>query len=375
MAAPKNLKSVFVGNIPYDATEEKLKDIFSEAGPVVSFRLVYDRDSGKPKGYGFCEYEDAETAASAIRNINGYPLSGRSLRVDGAASERGGGPIPMVSRSERDPLPMEVDRFQDASFPSQPPPPSSQGIGSQEPSVYGPPVAPEEAPDAIKKAMASLPPEQMYELMKQMKLCIRENPEDARRMLLQNPQLAYALLQAQLIMRIIDPKVADAILHKPYSELQPHPQITSLVERPPPPREREKQRPRAPPPPPPQQYHREPPIQPPNSQPGPMMGSSLGGPVRPSDPRAVGMPRSERERERDLAPPPPQAPAPPAPPPAPRPAPVRPDQLESGEQEKAALIMQVLSLSDEQIASLPLDQRQSIISLKTQIARSTGLGN
>eukprot|EP00118_Oscarella_pearsei_P013907 m.115557 g.115557 ORF g.115557 m.115557 type:complete len:92 (+) comp37545_c0_seq12:48-323(+) len=87
-----NLDVSIVGNIPYDATEEKLKEIFSAAGPVVSFRLVYDRDSGKPKGYGFCEYDDPETAASAIRDINGYPLNGRTLRVDGAASERGGGP-------------------------------------------------------------------------------------------------------------------------------------------------------------------------------------------------------------------------------------------------------------------------------------------
>jgi cleavage stimulation factor subunit 2 len=48
------------------------------------------------------------------------------------------------------------------------------------------------------------------------------------------------------------------------------------------------------------------------------------------------------------------------------------DQMSSTDQEKAALIMQVLSLSDEQIASLPPDQRQSILLLKEQIARSTG---
>lgn len=77
-----------VGNIPYEITEEKLKDIFSEVGPVISFRLVFDRDTGKPKGYGFCEYQDQETALSAMRNLNGYELSGRSLRVDNATSEK-----------------------------------------------------------------------------------------------------------------------------------------------------------------------------------------------------------------------------------------------------------------------------------------------
>merc|ERR1712226_870765 len=54
-----------------------------------------------------------------------------------------------------------------------------------------------------------------------MKLCIQNNPDEARQMLLQNPQLAYALLQAQVIMKIVDPKVADAILHQPRGEPLP----------------------------------------------------------------------------------------------------------------------------------------------------------
>lgn len=55
--------------------------------PLVS-RLVYDRETGKPKGYGFCEYQDQETALSAMRNLNGREFSGRALRVDNAASEK-----------------------------------------------------------------------------------------------------------------------------------------------------------------------------------------------------------------------------------------------------------------------------------------------
>jgi cleavage stimulation factor subunit 2 tau variant len=46
-----------VGNIPYDISEEQLVNVFSEAGRVVAFRLVNDREQGKFKGYGFCEYE------------------------------------------------------------------------------------------------------------------------------------------------------------------------------------------------------------------------------------------------------------------------------------------------------------------------------
>ena len=66
-------------------------------------------------------------------------------------------------------------------------------------SPYGPDVEPSKAPEAISNAVASLPPEQMYELMRQMKLCVRNNPAEARTMLMNNPQLAYALLQAQVI--------------------------------------------------------------------------------------------------------------------------------------------------------------------------------
>lgn len=186
-AAERSMRSVFVGNIPYEATEEQLKDIFSEVGPVVSFRLVYDRETGKPKGYGFCEYKDQETALSAMRNLNGYELNGRPLRVDNAASEKSKEELKNLQASMSGP-PVE--------------------------SPYGTETEPDKAPEAISKAVASLPPEQMFELMKQMKLCIQNNPNEARNMLLQNPQLAYALLQAQVIMRIVDPQVALGLLHR-----------------------------------------------------------------------------------------------------------------------------------------------------------------
>uniref|UniRef100_A0A8C5PIZ9 RRM domain-containing protein n=1 Tax=Leptobrachium leishanense TaxID=445787 RepID=A0A8C5PIZ9_9ANUR len=176
-AVDRSLRSVLVGNIPYEATEEQPKDIFSEVGPVVSFRLVYDRETGKPKGYGFCEYQDQETALSAMRNLNGREFSGRALRVDNAASEK--------NKEEL------------------------KSLGSGAPIIESP------YGDPISRAVASLPTEQMFELMKQMKLCVQNSPQEARNMLLQNPQLAYALLQAQVIMRIVDPEIAVKILHRP----------------------------------------------------------------------------------------------------------------------------------------------------------------
>lgn len=52
------------------------------------FRLVLDRETGKPKGYGFCEYKDEETALSARRNLHGYEINGRQLRVDFAENDK-----------------------------------------------------------------------------------------------------------------------------------------------------------------------------------------------------------------------------------------------------------------------------------------------
>ncbi|XP_043913546.1 cleavage stimulation factor subunit 2 isoform X2 [Protopterus annectens] len=211
-AVDRSLRSVFVGNIPYEATEEQLKDIFSEVGPVVSFRLVYDRETGKPKGYGFCEYQDQETALSAMRNLNGREFSGRALRVDNAASEK--------NKEEL------------------------KSLGTGAPvieSPYGDHVPAEDAPESISRAVASLPPEQMFELMKQMKLCVQNSPQEARNMLLQNPQLAYALLQAQVVMRIVDPEIAMKMLHRPVnvqpvgSNNQPGPGSNAPMNQPPPP--------------------------------------------------------------------------------------------------------------------------------------------
>lgn len=51
-------------------------------------RLVIDKETGKPKGYGFCEYKDEETALSARRNLKGYEINGRQLRVDFAENDK-----------------------------------------------------------------------------------------------------------------------------------------------------------------------------------------------------------------------------------------------------------------------------------------------
>ena len=172
----KESRSVFVGNIPYDADENQIRHMFSEVGHVRSFRLVTDRDSGMPKGFGFIEYGDVQTAQSAVRNLQGREINGRKLRIDSAANTgmsnnqpssysrapTGGGSIPPSARMET----AQPPAARPVMLPSQPQPKTV--IVKQE-AGYGEPVAPKDAPEAISKAVASLPPEQMFELMKEMK--------------------------------------------------------------------------------------------------------------------------------------------------------------------------------------------------------------
>lgn len=63
-------------------SEEQITDIFSSAGTVERFRLVYDSETGRPRGYGFADYPDTDSAASAVRNLNDHEIMGRKLKVD-----------------------------------------------------------------------------------------------------------------------------------------------------------------------------------------------------------------------------------------------------------------------------------------------------
>jgi len=76
-------KSIYVGNLPWSATEEELHDLFGQFGGVTSVKLVSDRDTGRPRGFAFVEMEDAD-AAKAIEALEGTEFGGRTLRVNEA---------------------------------------------------------------------------------------------------------------------------------------------------------------------------------------------------------------------------------------------------------------------------------------------------
>lgn len=84
---------LFVGNLPYSVTEERLRELFADDGRSVDrVTIVTDRESGRSRGFAFVEMGSPEDAQAAVGALNGVDLEGRALRVDEAHDRpRGGG--------------------------------------------------------------------------------------------------------------------------------------------------------------------------------------------------------------------------------------------------------------------------------------------
>jgi cold-inducible RNA-binding protein len=76
--------NIYVGNLSFDTTESELEAAFASHGSVTSARLVIDRDTGRPRGFGFVEMGTEAEAQAAIRALNGSDLHGRTLTVNEA---------------------------------------------------------------------------------------------------------------------------------------------------------------------------------------------------------------------------------------------------------------------------------------------------
>ena len=77
-------KNIYVGNLPFRTTEENVRDLFARYGGVQSVKLISDRETGKPRGFGFVEMDDDAAADEAIRALDGAEFEGRSLKVNEA---------------------------------------------------------------------------------------------------------------------------------------------------------------------------------------------------------------------------------------------------------------------------------------------------
>lgn len=321
-------RSVFIGNIPYGLTEEQITDIFSSAGKVLSFRLVYDRESGRPKGFGFAEYPDADSAASAVRNLNDHEVLGRKLRVDFSASNDND------NNNEDSGANMNNQHHHALQYNSAPV--SSPAATSQN----GPFQLPQgielndglACTDSISRTLSTLPPAQLLDVFVQMKQLVATDQSKATDLLRQAPQLAYALFQGLLLMGLVSTEALSSVVEQ--ATAPPPPPVVPVQ------------------PPQQQMYHQPPPMvapgYPPNygGQPAPQFGQMGTPPVH-------GMP---------YAPPPPQyqqtLPQQRGPPVQPPPA------------MDPALIQQVLNMSQELIDQLPPQDKAQFLALRASLTGS-----
>jgi cold-inducible RNA-binding protein len=81
---------LFVGGLPFSTSEERLREVFAQAGKVESAVVVTDRGTGRSRGFGFVEMSTSEEADQAVSKLNGKDLDGRQLKVERAKASDGG---------------------------------------------------------------------------------------------------------------------------------------------------------------------------------------------------------------------------------------------------------------------------------------------
>ena len=83
---------LYVGNLPFSAEESHIRELFSQNDRTVAeVKLITDRDTGRPRGFGFVEMGSSEDADAAIQELNGYSMDGRALTVNEARERSSGG--------------------------------------------------------------------------------------------------------------------------------------------------------------------------------------------------------------------------------------------------------------------------------------------
>ena len=87
-------QKVYVGNLSYNTTEDKLRTLFAEFGEIVSVNMITDRDTGRPKGFAFVEMATQDAAEKSISALNGKMVDDREIKVDKAK--------PQADRGRRD---------------------------------------------------------------------------------------------------------------------------------------------------------------------------------------------------------------------------------------------------------------------------------
>ncbi|KAK1755360.1 hinge domain of cleavage stimulation factor subunit 2-domain-containing protein [Echria macrotheca] len=201
-------------------TEEQITEIFSAAGRVVNLRLVYDRETGRPKGFGFAEFPDYDSAASAVRNLNDHEVMGRKLRVDFSSEQA-------TTEDDRDRA-----AAASASNPQSYNPQPTNGAGAQPsggsstlpPLPQGQDLPPGmSCTDAISRTLNTLPPAQLLDTLQQVQAMATNDPARLTELFHQAPQLSYAVFQAMLLLGLVRPEAINSVLENPADAAAPPP--------------------------------------------------------------------------------------------------------------------------------------------------------
>ncbi|KNC34395.1 hypothetical protein FF38_08346 [Lucilia cuprina] len=152
-------------------TEEQLEDIFKTAGPIQSTKLMFDKVTGKSKGFAFIQYYDSKSASSAIRNLDNHKVGNLRLKVN----------------------------YSSGSFQSSNNDTSSGNDDENSGKDAG------AIPDIVN-AVSSLTAQYKVELLAELKQMIINKPENASLLLSSNPQLSYAVVQSLFELGLVDAK-------------------------------------------------------------------------------------------------------------------------------------------------------------------------
>ena len=183
-----------------DMSEEEIVHMLSSAGTVTKFRLMTNPDTGKPKGFGFADFSDADSAASAVRNLNDHEIQGRKIRVD------------WPHNNEKDSVPQDYSQVNTTNDMAGVPAGGPPALPPLPPGVDLPPNL--KCADAISNTLKTLPPPQLLDILSQMKTLTMSDPETAKRLMKEAPQLAYAVFQALVLMNLVDPNVLATVVEQ-----------------------------------------------------------------------------------------------------------------------------------------------------------------
>ncbi|KAH3662331.1 hypothetical protein OGAPHI_005583 [Ogataea philodendri] len=159
-------------------TEDQILDIARSVGPVVSSKLLFDRETGKSKGYAFIEYQDLETARSAVRNLNNYAIGNRYLKCNFSSEQAVINTFKTQGSSELAELEKQIPPL---------PPGMIMANGSME-----------SLNNQINAALGTLEPTRLRNLLRDAQIMSENNPQLMGLLLEKHPQLLFALVQTSM---------------------------------------------------------------------------------------------------------------------------------------------------------------------------------